>query len=331
MPDNAPLTGGSAPGADRYYVDGDQTVARPCGPPVITFPFEGDSFNSAANVITLQPATNPTGYKYVALPPAADQEHVCGESFVIEQDFQIAADFFEPLALNSFYSMSESAPDYQGTLLLFDAVLVHESSPKDVDGGMVRWTRTYAVVPPTRNTYDAFQFTFPGYAPTIVGSPKVDLPFLHLPAMAVELNDGAIPRTVDVVARCEHRFFLVPNGNDSGSITPDQNDQDSMFYVVPQFKVFYRNRYNEMPNAYDFDWVNNVVIGFQDLSGADSDAPAKNTIPPKTSDNPVNDDDSGVGFLDMIQPGNEVCVKASQFRQWRGNIWEKITLFAQPI
>jgi hypothetical protein len=50
--------------------------------------------------------------------------------------------------------------------------LVAESTPSDMGGGMVRFTRTYSKLPPGRTDFESFAFTFPGMA-TGVSHPLV--------------------------------------------------------------------------------------------------------------------------------------------------------------
>lgn len=108
--------------------------------------------------------------------------------YLLKQDFQCALNDFAPLALNTPH------PDFP------EFVLVAESEPKkDVTGGMVKWTRTYAKVPTT--------FTEPGgnLNYTIIG---------FAGGASGEIGDltiavGREPRPKNQECQLTHEFFLV--------------------------------------------------------------------------------------------------------------------------
>jgi hypothetical protein len=78
--------------------------------------------------------------------------------YILTQDFMIKGANFARLALDTPH------PDYP------DFLLVEESEQRDVTGGRVRWTRTYAKLP---DDYEKpkgnFQFTFPGFSGLVYG------------------------------------------------------------------------------------------------------------------------------------------------------------------
>lgn len=78
--------------------------------------------------------------------------------YVLRQDFIIKAASFARLALDTPH------PDYA------DFLLVQESEQRDITGGRVRWTRTYAKLPAGyEKARGNFQFTFPGYSGLVYG------------------------------------------------------------------------------------------------------------------------------------------------------------------
>lgn len=326
---DAPYSGGFATG-DRFAVDGDFTVPSPIGEPRISYPFEGDSHAPSAKIAVLVQGNNPSGYKY-QIQEQVDDGNFSVEAFVIEQDFQVAADFYGGIKLNTAYDVDSYAPDYAGSLNLALAVLVNESPTINEGNGLVKWTRTYATVPPTRNSYESYHFTFPGIGPTVVADP-VDIVLVDLfpDGTLPQLSNGGPPVTTDVVARVEKKFFLLDSGGGSPiPFSPNPDDINSDFYIVPKFQVFFGTFFNEVTACADADLIS--LMTFKKVSdGSDAADIAQNTIPPANSDGVGNDGDSGDSYNDMLATvgGCEICVKQSIFRQWRGNIYERTTLYA---
>jgi len=308
--------------AQPFFTDGDPSVASPCGQGRITFPFEGDSHATTHQIAMLVPASNPTGFKYQLFAPQPDQTNFCEDAFILEQDFQMGKDFFTPLPMGTFYDPTSFWPDYTGSLDLFSLRLVSEGPQTDLTATQVRWTRTYAVVPPARNTYESFVFTFPGTAATKVG--EVNTENESFLAAFGGLADGSKPITAEIVARVEHIYFHIGSGLD---YTPNTTDYTQVDYIVPQFRVFYSNFYNEQPYVFDNTW--STIISWLDVSGTTVSPPALNTIPPLTN-NDLNDSDSGAPYIGTggMLGVAEICVKTSTIRPWRGNIYEKITIWA---
>ena len=271
---------------------------------------------------------NPTGFKYQLFAPQPDQTNFCEDAFILEQDFQMRKDFFSPLPMGTFYDPTAFWPDYAGSLDLFALRLVSEGPQTDLSATQVRWTRTYAVVPPARNTYEGFIFTFPGLAPTQIGTQTND----ELTALGFgSMINGSKAVQAEVIVRVEHIYFHIASGTE---YIPNRVDYTQPDYIVPQFRVFYVTYNNEVPYVFDNDWQN--VISWSNTllqGGSVPPPPALNSIPPLTGDS-LNDSDSGVPYADFLNPGNsilgnaEICVKQSTIRPWRGNIYEKITLWA---
>ncbi len=305
---NAPWTGGQSPGAQRFSVDGDHTIAGPDAQPRISFPFDGDSHAPTVDCVTFVPSVpNGTQGIYGTLPPDPAQTNACGDTFIIEQEFTIAGDYFEPLAMNTPYDASY-APDYVGNIDLNLAILVAESPTTDIGNGIVRWTRTYAVIPPPRNDYETMPFTFPGIANTLNWQNDEDFTGF------VELSDGRPPIAKTVAVRVQHDFFVIPDG---GAFSPDFGDPSSPFYIIPEFIVFGNFTWQQMQTVADA--YENAAGDWTGLNGDPASAPFNETSPPKSSD-------VITGYLDMI--GLEICVKQSEIRRWRGNIYERTTVFA---
>lgn len=326
---SSPYSGGQFPGQVIFAVDGDHTVAAAIGPPKISFPFEGDSHAPNVYQVVRVLATNQSGYKYAFEYLGANQDNVCGENFIIEQDFQVAADFFSPLPLNTPYDQFSYAPDYQGNLILALAILVGESPTSEAGAGLVRFTRTYSVIPWPRSTYESHNFSFPATAPVSVGVPNAfDINQLPVGFDVTILLGGSRQIDTEIVVRVERSFFVLSNGGGGfpAPFSPEFNDPTSPWFIYRKFRVFYGTFVNEVGQVFGRDWE----ISFENVDGSAFDPTTQphNTIPPLITGDAGNDADSGEGYLNMIAAGAEICVRESQIRPWRGNIYEKITLWA---
>ncbi len=307
-----------------FFQDDNLNQEKPCGQARITFPFEGDSHAPTVQIAWLVHATNVTARKYQLFDPDPIQTNSCGDSFIIEQDFQQFKDFFSPLPIGTLYNFA-FWPDYAGTLPIGTAMLISESPTQDLGAGQVRWTRTYATLPLPRNTYESFVFTFPGLFPTVAAQ-TTDQLIAQIESGVV--SDGSPSVTAEIIARVEHIFFHLDPG---GSYSPNYTDPSRTDYIVPQFRVFYNTFSNEQPNCYGSSYTGNLTFT-KTSDGSPGTRPMKNTIPPVNDTD--NEGDSGIPYANPANPAGallgtaEICVKQSIIRPWRGNIYEKITLFA---
>ncbi len=78
-------------------------------------------------------------------------------AYIFEQDFQCLLTSFAPIALNTAHPSASATPDYS------KYVLVNEGQKRDIGGGMVRWTRTYALVPSPWDDWETYAYNFIGY------------------------------------------------------------------------------------------------------------------------------------------------------------------------
>ena len=81
-------------------------------------------------------------------------------SFTFDQDFIQFWEKFSPLALDTT------------DIEFSNCYLVAESNPKDEDGGICKFTRTFAMIPETRDEQEAFAYQIPGRAGTSFGTPQ---------------------------------------------------------------------------------------------------------------------------------------------------------------
>jgi hypothetical protein len=322
--------GGSFPGSNPFFVDGDHTIPSPCSIPIITYPFEGDSCQPLRPRARRTGASNLSGFKYELFDPLGEEANLCGEAFIIEQDFMVASDWFGPLALNTPYDQASFAPGYQGGMILGLAILVSEGGARDMGGGLVRFTRTYASVPPPRNSYETFTFTFPGamgggFSAQAIGITDENLdPNGETSGSRIVQLNGSNSLTTEIGCRVERIYFRVEPGD---AFSPDFESPDSLFYIEPKFRVFFGAFVNEVPSVWESQWTDKVDFQSVDDSPIDPSTIPIGTIPPLITNSAGADVDSGVGYLNMLGQV-EICVKASTIRPWRGNIYEKTTLWA---
>lgn len=160
MPYDAPYSGGTAPGGRLFVVDGDFRFAAPCSAPEISTPFKGDTFQNVRDIIILNEAGS-----YVNVPPrispninpfAANQTTI-----IIEQDFMVAQAYYLPMPLNSLYNPAWSVGWSNNYANLENCYLVEESRLEDQGGGIVKFRRKFASLPPTRNERESYMASFP--------------------------------------------------------------------------------------------------------------------------------------------------------------------------
>lgn len=120
--------------------------------------------------------------------------------YVLQQDFMQFLANFTPLALNTAFP---TAP-YSSYLL------TGESPLQNLDAGIVKWTRTYCLVPASRSDPGSTPYRFIGYAGqiTLVGSTLIS--FVGRPRF-----------TRVVKCRVQHDYFLIGTGGltDDSAIT----------------------------------------------------------------------------------------------------------------
>lgn len=334
MPSKAPWTGGSSPGADRPSVDGNFAFAHAISQPEISFPFDSDSHAPTVNSFTFDPDLQ----SYVSNNPDLSQNNSRTDCFLIEQTFEIAGDYFEPLALDTFYDSAQYAPDYAGSLSIGEAILITESNPRDAGNGLVRWTRTYCRIPGvnfnvggvfSRNAYESDCFSFPSIGATTFYAPVFNLDGVFpIPSVGqFSLSDGRLATTAEVTVRVQRDYFLVAEG----SFSPDFADPVSPFFIFQKFKVYGTNIVggDPAPNIWqEMDIVLDATEvdpdAWQDITGTSASAPYTTTTPPKNFDAVTGE----YGYLDAVFNNWEIVVRQSCIRPWRGNIYERTTYFA---
>lgn len=310
MPDNAPYSGGFSPGATLFAVDGDWTDSQPDGPPSdFSFPFEGDTVFSNRDVIARLPGGDivPFHFDRAALGAYPNlQPWMPNQStLVFTQDFLVAAENYKPTPLNTPYN-----PDWANTWPavmtnqralrpISDCILVKESRPRDVVGGNLRVTRTYAQLPQTRNVLEEYVINFVGFADdTIATRPEQQrivmsrVQFDYFVFDAIDILDWKLFNQNDG-RRLNAATGIYPNG-----------------IIIPQ-QLYYNgedeNGYGQVTSLYEQDDT--------------TDPPTAGSVPSLTD------------YLSWVDApgvtGAEICAQASCFgpRPWMGNIWERRTRF----
>jgi hypothetical protein len=195
-----------------------------------------------------------------------------------------------------------------GSLDLTLASLVSESPHIDAGNGTIRWTRTYAAIDGSRNTYETRPVDFPGISPTILWTDNIQAALQAIGfdfATGVPLSDGRQPFSLVVQCRVQHDYFVF-----NGDIL---NDPAQTNGIIQKFRPFLGNFYIDAQAVMDNDFLS--VGTFVTLDGTSTIPPASTTTPDKTT------------YLTWIGT-NEICVETSVIRPWRGNIYERITYFA---
>lgn len=109
-------------------------------------------------------------------------------SFIVEQDYMVLLTSYSPLALSTAH----------GTYT--DAYLVRESALENIGAGVVKFTRTYAQVPASRDEWGTFAFQFPGLLGTL--TPPYAFQYWTVS------DDGRDPFLDASISRIRHEYFL---------------------------------------------------------------------------------------------------------------------------
>ena len=158
------------------FADSDFTVAQPCGLPVLSSPIP--SINSSAPVSPSTPGAITASNSF------------CNECTLTQQWMQYRS-YFVPQKLNTLHPDFSSA---NGTYTGPNFYLVAESERQDMGGGVVRWTRTYAIVPPSWDDWETYQYSFIGLVGFTSGSVAIN-------------GRNRVSRLVP--SRLRHDYFLV--------------------------------------------------------------------------------------------------------------------------
>jgi hypothetical protein len=240
--------------------------------------------------------------------------------YVLQQDFMQFRANFSALALNTAHPSSGLTPDYSAFKL------VAEGERRDMGGGIVRWTRTYAKVPDNYSDWESYSYPFIG--------------------MTTLQPDGTLITRLQqawlVSTRLQHDFFLTGTGGSYstpgdipiimaqvyvfqttwptsailGGIVTETQSLNPAAAVVKTWPT--SEQYNAMiSDALTNSWsatVSSVVL-YND-----------NTIsgpPGALTGHMAGAVNTGSSVL-----GGQIAVETSKIIRWQGNIWERTTRYA---
>lgn len=212
--------------------------------------------------------------------------------YVLRQKWQQRADNFSELALNTPH------PDFA------TFILAEESERDDVGGGYVRWTRTYAKVPATRNEYASINYNFIGY----VG--------LTVSAIGTTVAPSSIlgrPRSVaSVTCRIQYDYLLTTNPQSDFTTNFGQRyyipagvwDTATIPVFHPQYPDPVQSALHGLPVDLIFDTTGPFAFAF-----------AVPSVPSRTD------------YETLRANKSEIIVEDSQVSRWMGNIFQRITKY----
>lgn len=227
--------------------------------------------------------------------PVLSQPFVGDSGFyVLNQEYQQFAENFTPLALNTAH------PDATYTAYK----LVSESPNQDIGNGIVKWTRTYAKVPTTRNDYATISYNFVGFYGAIADIATVT----SFPIV------GRNRFSNNVTCRIQYDFYLV----------------DGTTYATPaSIPTIIERRYyiplgtisgGVFTATYTRDTLNDLATG-----------KATDSIYDKASwGNLVPTYPTLTEYLGWITAGTEIVAEPSQISRWMGNIYVRSTKYILP-
>ncbi len=307
MPGRAPVSGGFAIGGDRFFVDGDFTKADPAGLPEVSFPMMGDSILTYNDLLIFVPSIPAfqlftLGNGFNVHPWSPNQQVI-----VIEQEFMVAQESYEPMHLNTPYNTDWALgwigyfPTGYPAAALGNAVLVKEGELVDMGAGISRIKRKWATIPPTRCEIEQYAATFPGLDST-----------------------GGITRqsfTQNVASRLQYDYFIVDFLDilSTPTVGAGGNRIDSSTHNFPSGLVIPAQQYFDSTTVVTSGgiYVGNLVIDLNDSTP---------TLPTATQYIAYA---TGTGTSNGLPA--EIVAEASTLTRWMGNIWERRTRFVAAI
>lgn len=304
---DAPYTGGLVPGGEIYAVDGNFTQADPCGPPVVYFPFPGDSPVSFSDIVQAgyDEVEATILYERIALGtfPNLQPFQATQKAVVLEQEFMAAQRHYQSPKLNTPYNTAWSVGWLGDYTQLSNCFLVEEGPQIPMGAGLVKIKRKYANLPPTRNTFESYYYTFP---PLAIGDQRRQ------------------PYGTICQSRVQYDYFLLDQLDLFPSIPlwPTGHRLNSTTGVQPPGLIMLEQRYfKAYAGAADLNLQ--VDFGSEALVDADEGAGTDATIPSLTE------------YLSFVDPdGNngpaELVIESSSYGPgpWLGNIYQRKTRFA---
>lgn len=256
------------------------------------------------------------------------------------QDFVVDAQNYSRLSLDTAH----------GTIS--GAYLVDESAPREVGGGIIRFTRTYATIPGDRDEYETYSYTVPGIgyddpltfrewvvsASTAAGSTTLTLdnaPHSFSTGDWVSVDYWVYDSGTGL-------FFLRQSSRDINSTTSSTIvvDEITDSYSIARWNSVYLALVDRPPFqktvmstvSYKY-YLPGVTVGISNPS----DIPILTPTLIVSSDGVVVDTYSGTttpsisSYRTAVSGGDTIVVEPSTLRRWRGNIWERSTRYITAI
>lgn len=202
---------------------------------------------------------------------------------VLTQDFEVLAASYSPLALSTAHATYTSY------------YLVGESNFRDLGGGIVRFTRTYAAVPSSYTEWETFNYSFVG----ITGEYGIN----------VETITGRGRYAENVISKIVHEFFHCKSGETYA--TPG-----AVPVILPTYFCY-------VSIHYPIDWTAAATEPTSaEYIAAVTDAKTNGwsaTVSSQTID--------GTGAVTASTYGGLLVAEQSRLTRWQGNIWERVTRY----
>lgn len=298
---NAPYYGGSSPGANLFAVDGDFTQCDPCGPPIISYPFSGDSMpDVGSQIMILNPTTKVFDHIALGTYPNVGTFQANQTSIIIDQEFMVAQAYYQPMRLNTPYNPAWSLGWTAVYRNLSDCFLVSEGTLEDVGGGISKIRRRFASLPRTRNEVESYAMTFPAYS---IDSATTREAFTEIVPSRI---------LIDYFVYDDLNLLSIPlfNNNTGRRLNGDTG-------LFPSGLIIPSQKYYEVQSISSINPV--------DRNGYISNgAPLIDNTDATLATNPQASEYAG-----WIDAGYEICAESSTFTNWMGNIYQRKTRFVK--
>jgi len=268
------------------------------------------------------------------------------QKWFFEQDYMQLRESFDPLLLDTLFVPSSSGTSGD---VRREFYLVAESSPEDVGGGVVQWTRTYAAIPEPRMEFESYAHTFPGLETGslgplryISGTPTNSASVTTITttvAHGISVGDSVIIRYTnqqpDGTQIGRQRLFTALTGTTGSTLKVSIIiDTNIVLWLTAQKADMGRDAFTEETTswiAYDYflPGVSQGITTFADIpiinspvivdsNGTRTDTYAATTAPTKTE------------YLADVKNKTPHVAHDSSLRRWMGNIYERQTRYIIP-
>lgn len=283
-------------------MDGDQTVATPCGAPEIYNPLPGDSISGGLPIVLMDRSIDPPNYVTVPLGEGFNDQpfNPSQAAIVVEQEFQVAEAFYAPMPLNSLYNPSWGVGWGNIDVDLTSCFLIEEGALTPIGAGLVRFKRKFANLPPNRNEFESYCASFPA---------------LNFGGDSIRFGFSRV-----VNSRLFYEYFVY--------------DNLGLLAFIPEFPGGHRLTTAAMAANGRFLCFEQF-IGFKPVAGAVQN---NNFLDPDQPLDDASDEDGGPGttppyliYAGWRDLGFEIVAEASSFTRWMGNIYVRKTRFVQAL